>query len=270
MLVNVLIPTFQHARFVAQTIEGCLGQQTSFDFNLVIGDDGSIDGAPEVIRRYAAQHPDRIRAFLHPENLGPKEPRELGGKNNVLFLFGQCTAPYIALCEGDDYWTDPYKLQKQVDFLETHPAYALRFHNVRVTYEDGSPSHPFNEPLGRNTFTLDDLFADRWFVPTCSTLFRNVFRDGFPDWYHRMAGGDLGIFILAAAHGKLHYDPEIGGVYRRHRGGLSNQHTVVNRFYLQNRLELFNELNAYFGYRHEAALRPTIEKYERLLAGVPS
>jgi glycosyltransferase involved in cell wall biosynthesis len=248
MRVNILIPTYQHARFIARTIEGCLMQQTTFPFDLVIGDDGSTDGAPEVIRRYAAQYPGRIRAFLHPENLGPVEPRELGGKNNVRFLFEQCEAPYIALCEGDDYWTDPGKLQRQVAFLDARPEYALCFHNVTVHYEDGTPSHPFNEPLGRTTFSLDDLLTDRWFVPTCSTLFRNTYRAGFPDWFHRMAGGDLGIFILAAEHGLLHYHAEIGGVYRRHRGGLSNQHTALNRGYLQNRLELFTA-------------------YERLLSG---
>ncbi|TAG18376.1 MAG: glycosyltransferase [Cytophagia bacterium] len=265
--VNILIPTYNHAAFVAKTIESCLAQQTNFDFDLVIGDDGSTDQTARIVQSYADQYPAQIRAFLHPTNLGPQTPRELGGKNNVLFLFEQCQAPYIALCEGDDYWTDPHKLQKQVELLDTQANVALSFHNVEVQYEDGSPSHLFNGPLPEYD-TIESLFQDNWFVPTCSTLFRNVFRNGFPDWFKRMAGGDLGIFILAAAHGKLHYSPEVGGVYRRHRGGMSNLHTPKSRFYVENRVQLYQELDAFFDFHYSDTLQKTVQKYEQMLAEI--
>ena len=266
--VNILIPTFNHAAFIGKTIESCLAQKTDFDFDLVIGDDGSTDDTARVVEAYARQYPQQIKAFLHPTNLGPIAPRELGGKNNVLFLFEQCQAPYIALCEGDDYWTDPLKLQKQVNLLDSQPDVALSYHNVQVQYEDGSPAHPFNCDLPEYE-DLVSLFKDNWFVPTCSTLFRNVFRGGFPDWFKRMAGGDLGIFILAAAHGKLHYSPETRGVYRRHRGGLSNLHTPKSRFYVENRVQLYQELDAYFEFQYTETLQATVRKYQQMRAEMP-
>ena len=122
--LSVLVPTFNHGQFIVQTLEGALSQKTNFDFEIVIGDDASTDDNALVIKDFANKFPDRIKAFLHPKNLGPSEPKELGGKNNVGFLFSKCKGEYIALCEGDDYWTDPLKLQKQVDFLEENKHYS--------------------------------------------------------------------------------------------------------------------------------------------------
>jgi glycosyltransferase involved in cell wall biosynthesis len=263
--VSVVIPTFHHAAFVAQTLEGCLAQKTTFDVELIVGDDGSTDDTPRIIQTYADKYPRQIRAFLHPKNLGPATPKEMGGKNNVLFLFDKCQAPHISLCEGDDFWTDPYKLQKQVELFDQQPDVAVSFHNVEVQYEDGSPSHLFNEQPLPEYQTIESLFLDNWFIPTCSSLFKNVFRAGFPEWFKKMAGGDLGIFILAAAEGRLHYSPEVRGVYRRHRGGLSNVNNEKSLFYVQNRVALYQNIDAYFGFRYTEVLQPTIKKYQQLL-----
>lgn len=248
MKVSVCVPTYQHEAYIAQMLDGALAQQTDFSYEIVIGDDGSTDRAPAIIRAYAEKYPDKIRAYLHPENLGPKEPREFAGRNNVLHLLKACRGEYVALCEGDDYWTDPYKLQKQVDFLDVHPEFAICHHNVRVIYEDGSPAHLFNAPDQKAISTIDDLLADRWFIATASLLYRNYFlTEDFADWHAKAAAGDWALVLQLAARGNIGYLPEVMGVYRKHRSGLSNLHAPTNEWFVQNRREMFANVRAWLG-----------------------
>lgn len=96
--LSVLIPTFNHEKFIVQMLDGALMQQTDFEFEIIIGDDASTDNNALIISQYAKKYSNTIKAFLHPQNLGPIEPREMGGKNNVGFLFSKCQGEYIALC----------------------------------------------------------------------------------------------------------------------------------------------------------------------------
>ena len=267
MTVSVCIPTYNHEAFVAQALDGALMQQTTFPVEIVIGDDGSTDGAQAIIRAYAEQYPNRIRAFLHPHNLGPVQPREFAGRNNVLGLFAACRGEFIALCEGDDFWTDPLKLQKQVDFLQTHPDYSLCHHNMRVIYEDGSPEHFFNPADQPETSTVEAILADDWIIATASALYRNYFRtEPFAAWHAKAASGDWALMIQVAARGNIGYLNEVMGVYRRHRGGLSNVHAQTNRFFLENRRAMFVNVNQWLGYQYDATVQETLRKYNTLLA----
>lgn len=252
MKVSVCVPTYQHEAYIAQMLDGALAQKTNFSYEVVVGDDGSTDGAPAIIRAYAEKYPDKIRAFLHPENLGPKEPREFAGRNNVLHLLKACRGEYVALCEGDDYWTDPQKLQKQVDFLDAHPDFAICHHNVRVTYEDGSPEHLFNAPEQKSVSTIDDLLADRWFIATASLLYRNYFlTEDFAPWHAKAAAGDWALVLQLAARGDIGYLPDVMSVYRKHRGGLSLVHAPTNEWFVQNRREMFANVRAWLEMRKE-------------------
>ena len=250
MKVSVCVPTYNHAAYIAQMLDGALAQQTTFPYEIVIGDDGSTDGAPEIIQSYAEKHPDKIRAYLHSENMGPKVPREFAGRNNVLFLLKACRGEYVALCEGDDYWTDPLKLQKQVDFLDAHPDFAICHHNVRVTYEDGSPEHFFNSPDQQGTSTIEDLLADRWFMATASLLYRNYFlTEDFANWHTQAAAGDWALVLQLAARGPIGYLPDVMGVYRKHLGGLSHVHAPTNAWFVQNRKEMFENVRVWMAER---------------------
>lgn len=267
--LSIIIPTYNHGKFIAQTIEGCLMQQTNFEFELLIGDDASTDNNALIISEYQAKFPNKIKAFLHKENLGPAHPRELGGKNNVAFLFKQAKSPYIALCEGDDYWTDPLKLQKQVDFLDANPDFALVHHQLEVIYEDNSPSHFFNDEDQQETSNLTDLLKDeKWILGTASTVFRNTIQGNFPDWWMKSASGDLGIFFLATAHGKIKYMNECMGAYRKHRGGMTNIHTPQNLIFLRNRMEMFETLNTYFDFKYDSILQQTILNFKEKIKEV--
>lgn len=238
--VSVCVPTYNHAAYIAQMLDGALAQQTTFPYEIVIGDDGSTDGAPDIIRYYTKKYPDKIRAYLHAQNLGPGKPREFAGRNNVLLLLKACRGEYVALCEGDDYWVDPQKLQKQADFLDAHPDFAICHHNVRVVYEDGSPEHSFNEPFQKSTSTMDDLLSGRWFMATASLMYRNYFlTEDFADWHAQAAAGDWALVLQLAARGDIRYLPDSMGVYRKHRGGLSHIHTPTNEWFVQNKKEMF-------------------------------
>jgi glycosyltransferase involved in cell wall biosynthesis len=264
--ISVCVPTFNHEAYIGQMIEGALRQQTTFDFEIVIGDDGSTDHAPAIIQQYADLYPHLIRAYIHPQNLGPTEPAEFAGRNNVLFLLKACQGQYVALCEGDDYWTDPLKLQKQVDFLDAHPQYAICHHNMQVMYEDGSPSHFFNTDTQKITSTIEDILEDRWFIATASLVYRNVFKDTpFAAWHSHAASGDWALVIQLAAQGLIHYIPEAMGVYRKHRGGLSNVHATTNRYFLQNRKEMFANINIWLDYTYDKTIQKTLQKYDNLL-----
>ncbi len=267
--VSVCVPTYNHESYIAQMLDGALAQQTTFPIEIIIGDDASTDNAPATIRRYADQYPSLIRAFLHPENLGPTEPKEFAGRNNVIALLKACRGEYVALCEGDDYWTDPLKLQKQVELLEANPTFSFAHHNVEVIYEDGSPSHAFNAPDQPLISTVADVVADRWFFATASILYRNYFKtENFADWHAHAAAGDWALVIQLAAHGPIGYLPDVMGVYRKHRGGLSNVQSGHNRFFLANRKAMFADVDKWLGYQHHEVIQQTIQRYRDLLETV--
>jgi glycosyltransferase involved in cell wall biosynthesis len=269
MKVSVCVPAFNHEKYIAQMLDGALMQQTDFPFEIVIGDDASTDSTPDIIQQYIARNPGRIRAFLHAENQGPKEPREFAGRNNVLQLLKACKGEYVAMCEGDDYWTDPLKLQKQVDFLDKNPDFAICHHNMLVIYEDGSDSHSFNAPDQKLVSTIKDILEDKWFMATASWVYRNHFlTNDFAEWHAKAAAGDWAVMIQLAAQGQIGYLPETMGVYRKHSAGLSNIHSQTNRNFLLNRKEMFENVDQWLDYRYHEAIEKTLIKYEGQLSAL--
>jgi len=264
--VSVCVPTFNHKHYISRMLDGALEQKTTFPFEIVIGDDGSTDGSQEIIHSYQEQYPDIITAFLHTENQGPFEPREFAGRNNVLQLLKACQGQYVAMCEGDDYWTDPYKLQKQVDFMESNPDFSICHHNMLVTYEDGSESHTFNKENQALISTIDDILQDRWFMATASWLYRNYFlTENFAEWHATAAAGDWALSIQLAAKGKIAYLPEVMGVYRKHSAGLSNVHSHSNKWFLRNRKEMFENVNVWLDKKYDNTIIQTVAWYEEQL-----
>ncbi|QRR02887.1 glycosyltransferase [Dyadobacter sandarakinus] len=269
MKVSVCVPTYNHEKYIAQMLDGVLMQQTSFDFEIVIGDDGSTDNNPRIIQEYMQKHPGKIRAFLHQQNQGPAEPREFAGRNNVLQLLKACRGEYVAMCEGDDYWTDPMKLQKQADFLDQHSDLMVCHHNMVVTYEDGSPSHHFNSSDQKLRSSIEDILEDQWFFATASWMYRNHFlHHDFAGWHATAAAGDWAIMIQLAAQGDIGYLPEPMGVYRKHSAGLSLVHADTNIGFLQNRREMFKNVDKWLHYQYKEVIARTVERYDMQLANI--
>lgn len=214
--VDVLSLAYNQEKYIGECIESVLAQKTDFPVRHIIVDDASTDNTANIIAEYANAHPDRIMPiFLQKRTRG----------NNVATLFRMCDSKYAALCDGDDYFTDPLKLQKQVDFLEAHPECALCFHPVSVVYEDGSPSriYPTENMLrggARPLYTIKDLLHGNM-IQTNSVMYRWRFQDGLPSWFDpTLVPGDWYWHLLHAETGLIGYLPDNMATYRRHPASL--------------------------------------------------
>lgn len=212
--VSVAMITYNHEAFVAQAIESVLVQQTDFVVELVIGEDCSTDGTRDIVADYARKYPERIRPLLHDHNLG------LMGKNNLVAVYQACRGEYIAFLEGDDYWTDPHKLHKQVDFLDDHPDYVLCFHDTMIINEHGNLLETSVLPATSKQDLPGDALIRASLIPTLTACFRNVL--SFPPEYYKVLNADTFIYSMLGQHGGAGY---LGNViepaaHRIHPGGI--------------------------------------------------
>lgn len=213
--VSVWMITYNHEAFIGQALDGILMQVTSFPFEVVIGEDKSTDRTRAIVQEYQQRHPDRIRLRLAKENLHSQ------GMKPLASVLSACRGRYVAMCEGDDYWTDPYKLQKQVDFLESHHDYAICFHRS-CWLEQATGKIEYWKPWIRRhtyTYTLDDLVRGD-FIPTASIMFRNGLVPEFPAWFYDVPVGDWPLLVLLAQHGDAGFIDQLMSVTRIHGGGM--------------------------------------------------
>jgi glycosyltransferase involved in cell wall biosynthesis len=184
-------------------------QRTSFPFEVVVGDDCSTDRTPEIILQYQKKHPDTIRVILQPVNLG------LTSNSRQVEL--ACSGKYHAFCEGDDYWIDPLKLQKQADFMEAHPDVSLSFHNAFILNENCAAARLSFEIPPKEILTFADMY--QWNLPTVSLMAHGKILKTIPEWRSRIWCGDLLIRMWCAHHGKIGYLDQVMAIYRRHKNG---------------------------------------------------
>lgn len=210
-MVTVRTSTFQHSSYIRECIEGVLMQKTTFPFEFIIGEDFSTDGTREIVFEYAKNYPDIVRVLTADYNVGAKA----NGKRSRRAARGK----YVALCEGDDYWTDPYKLQKQVDFLEAHPDYSMCFHDCMVRYEDTGEmkvrigDRSIDEDVGLKSLILEKN------ISTATIVYRNT-EFQYSDAMLHILQGDYLLCILLAEQGKLKFLRQNMSVYRVHAGGI--------------------------------------------------
>jgi glycosyltransferase involved in cell wall biosynthesis len=222
MRVSVPMLTYNHEKYIAQAIEGVLNQQVNFEYEIVIGEDCSTDKTREIVVDFQKRHPERIRLLLPEKNLGPMK--------NLLQTFDACKGEYLAGVEGDDYWTSPDKLQKQVDYLDSHPECALCHHNVIELYENGGREpHPHHPPGQKEVSTLDDLWEMN-FMATCSVMLRRDPVNKLPKWFMKLPWGDWALFVLAARRGTIGYLDEVMGVHRVHNAGMWSGSNNIERY----------------------------------------
>ncbi len=221
-LVDVNIAVYNHAPFLEKTLDSVLEQRTSFPFRLLIGDDFSTDGSIEILKRYERKFPDKILVIYQPKNLGLNSP-----ERNGIILLKESTAKYIALLDGDDYWTDNLKLQKQVDFMEANPDYSICYHLVDILNTEGNLERETLNTLSvPHTYTLNDL-AQGNIIHTPSVLFRNGLIGEFPEWFTKCAAADYVIHMLNASKGKIYFIPEGMAVYRIHSAGFWSNSNLI-------------------------------------------
>jgi glycosyltransferase involved in cell wall biosynthesis len=214
-LVSVQMVTFNHESYIAQAIEGVLMQETDFPIELVIGEDRSTDRTREIVLEYQRKHPDVIRVVLWDKNVG--------AQRNSRKLYGLLRGKYFAFNEGDDYWTCPHKLQKQVDALERNPDWSIcGSRNVAFFEGGGQPSYVWPRFTPKPVSTLDDL-SRASFVGISSAVYRRIPIERYPQWVFKVTISDYAHSLFYAQHGKIGFIDEVMSAYRRHKGGLWSQ-----------------------------------------------
>ena len=215
-LVSICCLTYNHEPYIKQCLDGFLMQKTNFPFEILIHDDASVDNTQNIIKNYELKHSDIIKPIYQKENQYSK-----GIGVSRVYQFPRAKGKYIAMCEGDDYWIDPYKLQKQVDFLETHPEYVFSFHDsIILNQRTGEKRMRIGDRQIENTVDLKSLIIQNN-IPTASIVFRNFLDYAqLPDWIGKISKGDYGLCVLLAEEGPGKYLPEAMSVYRIHEGGV--------------------------------------------------
>jgi glycosyltransferase involved in cell wall biosynthesis/RimJ/RimL family protein N-acetyltransferase len=235
-LVSICIPTYNHGKYIRKCLEGVMMQQTGFSFEVIIGEDCSTDDTRSIVQEFELRYPGIIKPIYHEKNVGPQ-------RNAYEFCWPRLTGKYIAVCEGDDYWTDPHKLQKQVDFLEANEDFVLCFHEVRTVNEKDEVLR--EEAGGFKVFDWKSIFYQH--IATMSVVFRNCIPCTHKDFIH-VTYGDLFLFTVLSKYGKLAELGFVGGNYRKHAGGLYGGRTMADKYKgsietrkFMKRSSLFNE-----------------------------
>lgn len=271
--VSIHMMTYNHARYVAQAIEGVVMQETNFDYQLVIGDDCSSDETSKICKEYQAKYPEKIKLILREKNIGAYA--------NMVDIFNNCTGKYIAMCEGDDYWIDPMKLQKQIDILEHNPQYTMVVSNRKQLYADG---RLVNDDYKKRIFTNKDILYG--IIPATQTM---VFKNDstlleFFNNNKEFFSGDRMIAYHYSLRGDIYSMPDYTAVYR-HSGvgvwsGLSSEERgkkYIQSFYdfhkllnIPNRRIFANgliEKNLYILYRQKSLNLTSYSKLYKQLRG---
>jgi glycosyltransferase involved in cell wall biosynthesis len=252
MKVSVLVMTYNHEKFISQALESIAMQETNFNYEILISEDCSTDRTREIVLDFQKAHPERVRLLLSKQNLHSNEIVVRG----IQAARGQ----YIALLDGDDYWTSPHKLQKQVDFLDSHPECSISFHNARIFHEaEGRYGRNWTPPDQTEISTLEDIWMGN-FIATCSTMFRRGLIGEIPSWYNDFFPiTDWPLHILNAEHGKIGYIDDVMGVYRYHPGGLYSPFSETKK--QQETLKFLQTMNKNLNYRYSKIVKVAIARY---------
>lgn len=214
-LVSVSVPTYQHFRYISECLDGILMQQTSFPIEIIIGEDGSTDGTREICEKYAIKHQDKIRLFNRDRKLSQYVDKE-GHVTRFNGIWNRMSArgKYIAICEGDDYWTDPLKLQKQVDFLESNPEFGMVYGKVYTWLQE---ENKFGKSFGKKAHTFEELVRYNT-IPTLTVVLKYNLQQQYLDEIGPLTKnwkmGDYPMWLYISKVSKIGFIDEYLGTYR--------------------------------------------------------
>jgi glycosyltransferase involved in cell wall biosynthesis len=241
-----MLKAYNHELHVAQAIESALEQETTFPFEIVVGEDSSTDRTGEIVRQYGCRHPDTIRVL--------ERPAHVGMVRNTMDLYDACRGQYLAWLDGDDYWISRDKLQRQVEYLDAHPPCTMCFHDALVIMPDGQQSVRSLITPGRTVCTIEDFLAG---PPGCSGsfLYRKL-PDLFPEWFSSLTFSDWPFQVLHAARGPGGWLPDLLVAYRAHAMsagvlGFGRPSVTLDDRGLAIRAEVYAILNRHFGFRYD-------------------
>lgn len=220
--VSVCCLTYNHEKYVEKTLLGFVSQRTDFAFEVLIHDDASTDRTPEIIQEYAAKYPDIIKPIFQKENQYSK-----GVKVSVTYNYPRVQGKYVAFCEGDDYWCDEYKLQKQFNAMEKHSECALCVHNTRCIDKEGHcldlmfPPQTFHAGvITAKQYIHAEIVESPWIFQMSSYFVRReVIEEYLRGFRHPFTVGDLPLVLLSLQYGDCYYINQVMSCYRKDSGG---------------------------------------------------
>lgn len=223
--VSVCIITYNHEKFIRKCLEGVVNQKIEQEYKIIIGEDKSTDNTLEICKEYKEKYPHMIELLERPQNLGLID--------NWIDTLAHCDGDYIALCEGDDFWTDPIKLQKQVDFLEENKSYSLCATKTQRINEKGEKGENTAKMYGE--ISLDDVLRQNQFG-TCTVVLRSKFLEiPFFDNLNGFFGTDWPLWCFMLSKGPGYNSRDLTATYHVHSGGASSGRDKIN--ILRNKLE---------------------------------
>jgi len=251
--VSICIFTFNYEKYLAQAIESVLAQRTGFATEIVIGDDLSTDGTRAIAQEYADRYPGKIVLSFNETNIG--------GTRNWLRTMNRCSGKYIALLDGDDYFTDMNKLQKQYDSLESSPDLVLSFHGVEEKYDDIAGQDRV-VVFEKEVYTIEDFLQRGWFVRTGSTFFRNgIAPKDPPAWvYDFPYRYDTILHVFLTMHGKAIFLKDVMSVWRKHSKGMSRALMSNMIRNVESEVALARRLDEYSGHVYTKNVRGYIAR----------
>jgi glycosyltransferase involved in cell wall biosynthesis len=251
-LISVCLITYNHENYISEAIEGALKQKTNFNFEIVIGEDCSKDKTSEIVLAYQKKYPEIIKLFSQKTNIGAM-------RNAYEYTLPNCEGKYIAFLEGDDYWTDPLKLQKQVDFLENHVEYSMCFHNSFILLNNKIQKSKYANLDTDRDITINELLKSNM-IPTASCMFKNKFDANF---YNKVLNlklaSDWFLHIYNGERGKIRYMNETMSLYRSHDQGLWSSLNLDET--IRFRISTILEINKALDYKYEEEFKNTLVEY---------
>jgi len=237
ILVSVCSIAYNHEKYIAQMIESVIIQKTCFDYVLIIGEDCSTDKTREICDSYKSRYPDKIKLLYNDKNIGASK--------NIINVLNYCQSKYIAICEGDDYWTDPYKLQKQVDFLEVNPEYSAAVHQTERINENNPNKKELYFKYSKDVLSKKEVIRSTS-IHTNSIVFRKdaLMKYDLKDAKHLV---EHALFILIVQSGKFKVFPEVMSVYRMHNCGIAATSTPEKAYVEQ--LAWIGEIKKILGWK---------------------
>ncbi len=250
--VSVRVITYKHEKYIRQTLDSIFGQKTNFNFQVIVGEDASPDNTREILLEYKEKYGDRLILVLHDENVGVSK--------NSLSINKYVKGKYVANLEGDDYWVDEYKLQKQYDFLESHPEYSAVGANFMTIESDGTIFNNDALQIKKNrTYSMKDWLKDGYSVHTCTIFYRNIFPYNDPRFIElRQAAptmGDTITFSLLYQAGLIYVFKDVMSAHRRAGRNDTSSFSHHEKFnaikHSYMRLNIKNALEKYFDYKYD-------------------
>lgn len=248
--------TYNHEKFIEEAINGVLMQECNFAVELIIANDCSTDQTDAVIQKIIQHHPKSswIKYYKHYKNLGMMP--------NFIFAMQQCKGKYIALCEGDDYWTDPLKLQKQVDFLNNNEDYVACFHKANVISEDGNRIDKYRNLSKKGKVNVETIIMNGGGIyATASLLYRNILE--LPKFAQSTKAGDSALIYTLLGLGNIHFQNEYMCIYRKHKGGIytSIHNNNVEKFKdISSNIKLLLNFRSYYQPKFQVNFNKALQK----------